>query len=212
MLQEVAHRISACVRDTDTVARLSGGEFTVILTDVTRPPHIATIATISGEILDALRQPFALAAGEGRVWCSIGIIVYPGDGATLDELVTHADAAMYAAKNAGRNQYRFFTKSMRAGGSDKPARTRVSSPRAGALTVYLLPCPLPPLAALTVPPCIATSRRQARLARGSWFLASKCSGACTPGWRVWSGKRGAQVRAADGKLCANQLLPTYYRT
>lgn len=194
MLQEVAHRISACVRDTDTVARLGGDEFTVILTDVTRPPHIATIATISGEILDALRQPFALAASEGRVWCSIGIIVYPGDGTTLDELVTHADAAMYAAKNAGRNQYRFFTKSMRAGGSDEPARTRVSSPRAGAhadgipaaLPAAAIgradctalhrdkPTPGPPCARLMVS-CIEVRRRvHARMACLVWQACGTC--------------------------------------
>jgi diguanylate cyclase (GGDEF)-like protein/PAS domain S-box-containing protein len=115
MLQEVAQRISACVRDTDTVARLGGDEFTVILTDVTRPPYVATLA---GEILDELRKPFTLAAGEALISCSIGITVYPGDGATPDELVTNADEAMYASKNAGRNQYQFFTPAMDGGSAD----------------------------------------------------------------------------------------------
>ena len=110
MLQEVAQRISACVRDTDTVARLGGDEFTVILTDVTRPQHIETIAA---EILDELRQPFALAAGEAAISCSIGITVYPGDATTPDEMVRNADEAMYASKNAGRNRYQFFTLAMR---------------------------------------------------------------------------------------------------
>jgi diguanylate cyclase (GGDEF)-like protein/PAS domain S-box-containing protein len=110
MLQEVAHRISTCVRDTDTVARLGGDEFTVILTDITRPPHIETIAA---EILDELRKPFSLAAGEAVISGSIGITVYPGDGSTPDELVRNADEAMYASKNAGRNRYQFFTLAMR---------------------------------------------------------------------------------------------------
>ena len=110
LLQEVARRISTCVRDTDTVARLGGDEFTVILTDVTRPAHVETIAA---EILDELRKPFALAAGEAAVSGSIGITIYPGDGATPDELVRNADEAMYAAKNAGRNQYQIFTAAMR---------------------------------------------------------------------------------------------------
>jgi diguanylate cyclase (GGDEF)-like protein len=109
-LQEVAHRISTCVRDTDTVARLGGDEFTVILTDITRPPHIETIAA---EILDELRKPFSLAAGEAVISGSIGITVYPGDGSTPDELVRNADEAMYASKNAGRNRYQFFTLAMR---------------------------------------------------------------------------------------------------
>jgi diguanylate cyclase (GGDEF)-like protein/PAS domain S-box-containing protein len=111
MLQEVAHRINACVRETDTVARLGGDEFTVILTDVTRPEHIENIAA---EILEELRKPFALDAGEARISCSIGITVYPGHGASPDELVRNADEAMYASKNAGRNQYQIFTHAMRA--------------------------------------------------------------------------------------------------
>ncbi|MDB5918524.1 MAG: hypothetical protein JWR40_2758 [Massilia sp.] len=118
MLQEVAQRISGCVRDTDTVARLGGDEFTVILTDVTRLPYIATIA---GEILDELRAPFTLAAGEALISASIGITVYPGDGATPEALVTNADEAMYASKKAGRNQYQFFTAAIRAGSGDRPA-------------------------------------------------------------------------------------------
>lgn len=110
MLQEVARRINACVRETDTVARLGGDEFTVILTDVTRPEHIENIAA---EILEELRKPFALAAGEASISCSIGITLYPGHGASSDELVRNADEAMYASKNAGRNQYRFFTPAVR---------------------------------------------------------------------------------------------------
>jgi diguanylate cyclase (GGDEF)-like protein/PAS domain S-box-containing protein len=110
MLQEVARRINACVRATDTVARLGGDEFTVILTDVTRPPHIETIAV---EILDELRKPFALAAGEAIISGSIGITVFPGDAASPDELVRNADEAMYASKNAGRNRYQFFMPAMR---------------------------------------------------------------------------------------------------
>jgi diguanylate cyclase (GGDEF)-like protein/PAS domain S-box-containing protein len=114
MLQAVARRISKCVRDTDTVARLGGDEFTVILTDVTLPDHIESIAA---EILDELRRPFELAAGEASISCSIGITVYPGDGTTPDELVRNADEAMYASKNAGRNGYQFFTVAMRGFGS-----------------------------------------------------------------------------------------------
>jgi diguanylate cyclase (GGDEF)-like protein/PAS domain S-box-containing protein len=114
MLQEVAHRVSACVRDTDTVARLGGDEFTVILTDVTRPQHIETIAA---EVLEELRRPFALAAGEAVISCSIGITVFPGDATSPDEMVTNADAAMYASKNAGRNRYQFFQPAMRSDGN-----------------------------------------------------------------------------------------------
>lgn len=114
LLQQVAERISSCVRDTDTVARLGGDEFTVILTDVTHPEHIQNIA---GEILDELRKPFVLDAGEASISGSIGIAIFATDAASCDELVRNADEAMYIAKNAGRNQYQFYMPSMRSPGS-----------------------------------------------------------------------------------------------
>ena len=83
------------------VARLGGDEFTFILTDITVPAYVDTL---SGKILDALQRPFALAAAEVSISGSTGITIYPQDAATLDELVRHADAAMYAAKAAGRNR------------------------------------------------------------------------------------------------------------
>lgn len=105
LLELVAARIAACVRDTDTVARLGGDEFTVILTEVTIPRHVDALA---GKILAALDQPFKLRAAQVSISASIGIALYPADGATPDELVRHADAAMYIAKHAGRNRYRFY--------------------------------------------------------------------------------------------------------
>jgi diguanylate cyclase (GGDEF)-like protein len=98
------------VRDTDTVARLGGDEFTVLLTDVTVPQHIDTIAA---GILNELRKPFTLDAGEAVISCSIGITICPCDASTPDEMVRNADQAMYASKNGGRNRYQFFTASMR---------------------------------------------------------------------------------------------------
>jgi len=111
LLKEAAQRIKACVRDTDTVARLGGDEFTVILTDVTDAAHIDNIAA---EINAELRRPFLLSEGAAAISASIGITVFPGDGGTADELVRNADEAMYAAKNGGRDQYRFFTPELRS--------------------------------------------------------------------------------------------------
>jgi len=105
LLQLVGARISASVRETDTVARLGGDEFTVILTEVTVPSHVDALA---GKILAALDQPFKLRAAQVSISASIGIALYPGDGATPDEMVRHADAAMYVAKHAGRNRYHFY--------------------------------------------------------------------------------------------------------
>jgi diguanylate cyclase (GGDEF)-like protein/PAS domain S-box-containing protein len=110
LLKQVAARIKLHTRVTDTVARLGGDEFTVILSDVTKAPHIDLIAA---EILADLRQPFELTSGHAAISASIGISVYPGDGSTPEELVDNSDAAMYAAKSAGRNCYRFFTGAMR---------------------------------------------------------------------------------------------------
>lgn len=112
LLQQVAMRINTCVRETDTVARLGGDEFTVILTDVTDLSHIDAIAA---EMIEELRRPFTLEGGEASISASMGITLYPGDGNTSDELVSKADAAMYASKNAGRNQYHFFKQAVRGG-------------------------------------------------------------------------------------------------
>lgn len=105
VLVEATRRIASCVRTTDTLARLGGDEFTVILTDVTVPPHVHTLCD---KILTALNAPFRLKTAEVSISGSIGITLYPQDAGTTDELVRHADAAMYAAKNAGRSCYRFF--------------------------------------------------------------------------------------------------------
>lgn len=112
LLQQVAARISCCVRETDTVARPGGDEFTVILTDVTDPAHIDTIAA---KIIGELGRPFTLAAGDVNISASIGIALCPKNGQTPDELVQNADDAMYASKNAGGGQYQLFTAAMSGG-------------------------------------------------------------------------------------------------
>ncbi len=119
LLQQVARRLQACVRDTDTVARLGGDEFTVILTDVTVPPFVETL---SAEILAELGRPFVLATAQVGISGSIGISLYPNDGATPDELVRNADRAMYAAKQGGRNRYAFFSSATMVRPSGSAAR------------------------------------------------------------------------------------------
>ncbi|WP_229458866.1 GGDEF domain-containing protein [Massilia glaciei] len=113
LLRQAAHRINGCVRDTDTVARIGGDEFTVILTDVTREAHIDVIAR---ELLDALGAPFPLGPQNATISASIGISLSPQDSIVPDMLVRNADlamyVAMYVAKHAGRNAYRYFTVQM----------------------------------------------------------------------------------------------------
>jgi len=106
LLVDAARRISACVRKSDTVARLGGDEFTVILCELESTEHVERIAQ---DILNRLLQPFELGAEQAFVSASIGITLYPDDALDVDDLLKHADQAMYAAKGAGRNRYSYFT-------------------------------------------------------------------------------------------------------
>jgi diguanylate cyclase (GGDEF)-like protein/PAS domain S-box-containing protein len=105
LLHQAAQRIAACVRRTDTVAHLSGDEFTVILTEVNELKHVEILAQ---EIVDELARPFALFEEVMSISCSIGITLFPDDALTPDDLLRNADQAMYASKAHGRNQYRFY--------------------------------------------------------------------------------------------------------
>jgi diguanylate cyclase (GGDEF)-like protein/PAS domain S-box-containing protein len=112
LLKEVANRVTACLRDTDTVARLGGDEFTVLLPDLAAPQVAGQVAE---RILRLFSQPFA-GAEEHEIFvsASIGISVFPRDGADPEALLKHADTAMYSAKEAGRNSYRYFTDNLNA--------------------------------------------------------------------------------------------------
>lgn len=106
LLQAVAARIRRQVRESDTVARIGGDEFTVILSDVTRPEEAATVAK---KIIAALAKPFQLDSQQRSVeiGSSIGIAIYPSDAGDADALVRAADSAMYGAKQQG-NSCRFY--------------------------------------------------------------------------------------------------------
>lgn len=110
LLIDVAQRIVGRVRQQDTVARVGGDEF-VVLTHVDDPEDAGTLADT---LLEAVREPFLAGGHELRVSTSIGIAMYPGDGANQHDLLTNADAAMYHAKGLGRNAYSFFEPSMNA--------------------------------------------------------------------------------------------------
>ncbi|MFZ5555650.1 MAG: bifunctional diguanylate cyclase/phosphodiesterase [Pseudomonadota bacterium] len=105
LLRTVADRLQGLVRDADTVARLSGDEFVVLLTEVNGPDGAAVVAQ---RILHAISAPHVLGGTEVAVTPSIGISVYPEDGADHDELIQHADIAMYHAKETGRANFQFF--------------------------------------------------------------------------------------------------------
>lgn len=106
LLQEAAARFKACMRDTDILARLGGDEFVVVLPDADGRERAANVAR---EILTAIARPFSLAGHDFRVTASIGISLYPNDGADDQTLMKHADIAMYQAKAAGKNNFQFYT-------------------------------------------------------------------------------------------------------
>jgi diguanylate cyclase (GGDEF)-like protein len=113
LLFEVAHRIVACVRETDVVARLGGDEFTVLLTGL-RESGSVTIERVAADIIDALVLPFQLGEEEVYVSASVGITLYPNDAEDIDGLFRNADQAMYLSKNQGRNRYSYFTPALQS--------------------------------------------------------------------------------------------------
>jgi diguanylate cyclase (GGDEF)-like protein/PAS domain S-box-containing protein len=109
LLVEVSERLQRALRQTDTVARLGGDEFLIILDQVS---HSRRLTAIAQRLLGVMRQPVNLQGLEFFVHGSIGITVFPDDGFQADVLLRNADTAMYAAKLAGRNMFRFFTPHM----------------------------------------------------------------------------------------------------
>ncbi|MEJ1378264.1 MAG: EAL domain-containing protein [Candidatus Sedimenticola sp. (ex Thyasira tokunagai)] len=106
LLQTVARRLVAQIREGDTVARLGGDEFTIVLESLTNPEDAAHVAQ---KILKAMEVPVEVDGQELLVSFSIGISIYPEDGHDVDTIIRNADAAMYRAKELGRNRYQFYT-------------------------------------------------------------------------------------------------------
>ena len=116
LLKEVARRLRGVVRDVDTVVRLGGDEFVVI---VTPGPERDVAQRAAARIIEAMQAPVRVAGVEVHTSPSIGIAFYPDDAATVENLVAHADAAMYAAKQRGRNNFQCFTPGMNTASHDK---------------------------------------------------------------------------------------------
>lgn len=118
LLVEVANRLRDCVRSSDTVARLGGDEFIVLIEDAVTPSDATTVAK---KITTAVARPLQLGEHEIFTGASIGIAVYPESGTTTQDLIKHADTAMYHAKEAGRNNFQFYSQEMSGGSKGRLA-------------------------------------------------------------------------------------------
>ncbi len=106
LLQEIAGRLKQCVRRSDTVARIGGDEFIIVMEDIHTPRDVEVEAA---RVLQALSPTFAIYGYSLHVSCSIGISLFPENGSERETLIRYADQAMYAAKENGRNTFRFFS-------------------------------------------------------------------------------------------------------
>jgi diguanylate cyclase (GGDEF)-like protein/PAS domain S-box-containing protein len=135
-LQEVARRLKRWGREQDTVARLGGDEFLIMLTDVQDIPDAAVAAE---RLMDAMAAEFVVQGHTLGVSCSLGISVFPEHGADGVTLIKNSDAAMYSAKESGRNTFRFFTEDMNAQVAERLAlehSLRLALPRNELFLMY----------------------------------------------------------------------------
>ena len=116
LLKQVAGRLTSSLRPTDTVGRLSGDEFAIILSELAEVQNAGHVAQ---KLIHALAAPFDLDGHEVFVTASIGITVYPSDSQDAETLIRDADAAMYGAKAAGRNNYQYYTAAMNARATER---------------------------------------------------------------------------------------------
>ena len=111
LLSAAAQRLALCLREEDVLARLGGDEFVVLLPQLS---HTQDAAVVARKLIASLIRPFDIDGQELSISTSIGIALHPADGNDVDQLLKHADTAMYDAKSAGRNDFRFFTPDMNA--------------------------------------------------------------------------------------------------
>jgi diguanylate cyclase (GGDEF)-like protein len=116
LLERVAERLVHCVRASDTVGRQGGDEFLVLLPDIA---HVEDAARVAEKIVAEVTQPYYVAQHELATGASIGIAIFPDNGSDMVELLRNADAAMYAAKQAGRNRFQFYSHNMNARASER---------------------------------------------------------------------------------------------
>jgi diguanylate cyclase (GGDEF)-like protein/PAS domain S-box-containing protein len=138
LLRAIGDALLQCVREEDTVGRLGGDEFLVILPDIEKGEQAVSVAE---KILAAIARPFTLHDQQIHTTISIGISIFPDDGREPHELIQHADSALYQAKNHGRDNYQFFTQELnyqinRSSAIERQLRNAID---AGELSVWYQP-------------------------------------------------------------------------
>jgi diguanylate cyclase (GGDEF)-like protein/PAS domain S-box-containing protein len=116
LLKVVAERMSGCLRASDTVGRFGGDEFVLLLDE---PGSVVDAAPVLERVREAVLQSISVSGQEVQVSCSIGVAVYPNDGGDAGTLLMNADAAMYRAKELGKNNIQFYTREMNASIEEK---------------------------------------------------------------------------------------------
>jgi len=116
LLKEVSRRLVSILRQTDTVCRMGGDEFALLISDVSAKEMIDEVAQ---RILLIIGKPFILHGNEQMISASVGIAIYSEDGETIETLIKHADAAMYQAKKTGRNKYSYYQPNIKNGSLDQ---------------------------------------------------------------------------------------------
>lgn len=216
LLKTCAQRLRDAVRGSDVVGRLGGDEFVVVLTGVDAAAHVAPIAT---KLLSRIAAPMVIQGLQLHVTASLGISVYPRDGATASELMRHADAAMYQAKAKGRNTHCFFSEELNARLSERfeiESQLRLALVR-GELSLHFQPqfqsegTRLIGFEALLrwqtpegrwIPPdkFIPVAEESGLIQPiGDWVLEEACSH-----WKQWRVQHGADIRVSVN-LSASQL-------
>lgn len=138
LLKAVPRRLKSCLRESDTIARIGGDEYNILLPHAN---HEEDIVTIAGKIISTFQQPFMIDNHSLHISTSIGISLYPSDGADAETLLKNADAAMYIAKKQGRNNFQFYNPAMNTRTLER--MTLINSLRraikSGELVVYYQP-------------------------------------------------------------------------
>jgi diguanylate cyclase (GGDEF)-like protein len=106
LLRVVGERLTGLLRTSDTIARMGGDEFLLLLTEITQKKNVTTIAQ---KILESIRKPFTIDDHEIMITASIGITIFPDDGDDADMLMKSADLAMYRAKEKGRDNFQYYS-------------------------------------------------------------------------------------------------------